>query len=159
MRTLLFVILLLSSVRLSAHEVPIAFFNIDIEDTVMHLMIQFDVEDLDYAVSSFYGELITETRSQHTSSISKYVSSHFSISLNQRDITTTIQEIKRDGDHYFITVRSICLEDRIQSIEIKNECLIYEIEQHSNIIRLHQTGQDERGFRLHEGRISTKITL
>lgn len=159
MRFILLITLVFSSTRIAAHEVPIAFFNIDIDKNTMHLMIQFDTEDLDYAASSFYGELIGETKTNHASWISKYLKKHFSISLNRNDISTHIQDVKQEGDHYFITFTSTCLDEAIKSIEVKNECLIHEIDQHSNIIRLNQTGAEERGFRLHKGRISTLIQL
>ncbi len=159
MRFTLLVILFFSPLRLTAHQVPIAFFNIDIEENTLHLTIQFDADDLDYAISSFYGELVNDTTTHHTSWISKYVNEHFSIALNQTNRPTDIQEIERKEVYYFITVASICLDTAIQSIKIHNECLIHDIDQHSNIIRINQTGAEERGFRLHEHRVSTTINL
>lgn len=148
--------LLFYALGLSAHEIPLAFFTFNIDDNTIHLEIQFDVEDLNDAVVGASTKSMTDNQ---TALISKYILENFNLSVNGEDLSIRIENIVKNEEHYLITVFPNCVNDKIKSMNIKSTCLINEIDKHSNIIRLHQQGESERGFRLHKGRLSTAIIL
>ncbi len=134
------------------HDVPIAFYNIKVNEDVVSLEIQFDKEDTEFVVSDFFN---TDFNNEL---LSEYFKEHSIWYLNNQEHELEICSFGSDREHYYIKGEFSSFFDELKMMEIINTCLVDKIQNHSNVIQI-EYGENFRGFRMTRKRKKIEIVL
>lgn len=133
------------------HDVNLAIFNLEIKEQSLEISIQFDVADLEYALSS-EGSILIQDIDHIEKQLQTYLSDHTTWNINGSIKNIDIQQIQQEDDHYTVTLHPLFMNQDITEIQLYNTCLTKEIRAHKNIIHLHQRHKDLRGFQMDASR-------
>lgn len=148
-----FLMLLIGLFAKPVHDIPIAIFNMKIdENNKVNMQVQFDKIDLENVVKNNY------TAALSTNSVSKYLLDNTSWAINSKQLNWTICTSWEKGEHYFLEVEFLDTFDYLAKMTIQNHCLVEEVRNHSNVIYLDYQGR-VRGFRLNKKRLQTTFEL
>lgn len=133
------------------HDVPLANFNLYLEDNQLSLQVEFDKRDLALAIEQS-GQRLS------TASVQAYFLRHSKWLIDEKEQEAHFCSSYSDREHYYLEVEFNFTNKNPTSLGIHNTCLINTIPSHSNVIYLFQNGK-QRGFRLHKDRQKTSIRL
>ena len=147
----LFILLPFLSALPTYHTIPLALYDLKLEQELISLNIHFDKEDMNETLD------ISDTAGDFEKAIIQYFKDHTSWVINEMRIDFEVDKIWLKKDHYVLECSAKMARSDVQSIDIENTCLI-NIRNHSNIINVRYDDKD-RTFRLHKGRTQTQIEL
>jgi len=149
-----YVLLLLFTQHVIApnHDVPVAIFDMKIEDDGITMNVKLDKEDLEEAIIFQFDQTISQEL------IEQYILKNTEWTINEKKITLKINTIQKDNEHYLIKMDFPIIKEKLESMSIYNTCLVNEIDSHSNIIYLRYQNE-KRGFRLDKDRKRTSFEL
>lgn len=130
----------------SAHDVPVAHFNLLEKDDRLMMEMEFDQGALASAI------LDKKDRSSLTNrQIKEYLSNHIQLTINKRIITIRIDRIKKKGHHVFVQATIAKPRLIIEQVLFKNTCLINVVPDHTNVL-MTDINCITRGFQLNKER-------
>ncbi len=137
------------------HDFAMANFEIDQKDDVLILQVKIDKENLENLYHKKDGE--TADLNKVGEFVQKYLKEHFYLVVDQQKIDFNLQDMSTDKYFYNIALSSQNkVTQSIRYIQLKNTCLIDEIDNHSNVVNF-KLNEKYRTFRLHEGRIRIEV--
>lgn len=134
------------------HDVPIAIYNLTIQENNLKMEIQLDKDDFEMAIITHYNKNISRAL------IEDYIHENAVWIFNGKQTSFDICTIHIDHEHYTLKGEFSSFNDILKKLEIYNTCLIHIVPDHSNIIYIHKN-EKQRGFRLHKKRIKTVVEL
>lgn len=140
------IILLLLFSRSISHDVQVAYYKIYQETSMLNIEFVFENEDITGVLESPMSD----------EDLQEYISSHFSISINDNPQNLIYNNFKIKGSHIYIVAAIPNVTEKISTINISNTCLL-NIEDQSNIVNL-RLHEQERDFLMNKDRTSIRIT-
>lgn len=134
------------------HDIPMGIFSLTFEQEQIRMDIKLEVEDVEKAVAAHFKQKSTDRL------VEKYILKHTSWSINDQPLTPELCSTEKQADHYLIKMDFVTPSLPLTTMTIVNECLLQEIDKHSNVIYIQQNGE-RRGFRLHKDRTQTTFEL
>lgn len=137
------------------HDIAMANFEINQVEDVLMMEVKMDKEDLEDLYTTKDKETIDLTEEDKL--IQEYLDKHFYLVVNEEKINFKLQDISKDDYFYIVKLASENrIEQTIRHIQLKNTCLIDDVDDHSNIVSF-QLNDRYRTFRLHESRIRIEV--
>lgn len=133
---------------MTAHDVQVAFYKIHQDDKTFSIDFVFEKDDVDKTFMEAKKQLSDE-------SLQQYLDEHFALTINQEFHKLTFAKMQVSEEHIYVQGSFPLPEVLIQSLEIKNTCLL-NIEDHSNIIEV-RLNERERDFLMNLDRTAIKI--
>lgn len=155
MKRLVFSLLLWSNFTVFAnppHDIPLAIFNLTIEENSIHLAVLFDKVDLEKAV------VYKPSTSPFQQEIEIYLQENMHWVFNQKAVAFEVCSLEKNREHYQISIDFVDFNEKLTQVELSNTCLVNVIDNHSNILNVYYKEQ-QRGFRLHKLRIATSFEI
>lgn len=155
MKHFLFSFLLLSNIVAAEkpiHDMPLAFFNLMIEEEGISLTILLDKVDFEETINQQFNKPLSSEK------VENYLLRNMTWIFNEKKAEVEICTIEQVQDHYQIKAHFARNDKNISSIKFINTCLVDTIEKHSNILNV-EYEDIQRTFRLHKGRTETKFEL
>ena len=111
-----------------------------------------EIEDIEKAVSLQYQQKSNDRL------VEQYIVAHTTWTINEQILVPELCSTEKEGDHYYIIIHFAAPTLPLTTMTIVNDCLLQEIDNHSNIIYVNHKGE-QRGFRLHKERKRTSFEL
>ncbi len=143
--------LLLITGLFTPHEIPIAFFDVEMNANKVSVNIKFDIKDLEKTIGTKGNSTIEDKYVQ------TYIEQNSQFFLNDHALAYEFCSMKKDTEHYIISAELSNVPEHPTSMKFYNTCLL-NIDKHANLLQL--TYQDKnRTFRLHKERVETLFDL
>jgi len=152
MKYLFLSLLCFLTLSVSAHDIPLGIFNLTFEENTIQLEIKLEVEDIEKAVSELYQQKSNDRL------VEQYILEHTTWMVNAQTLVPVLCFTEKGAEHYYIHINFTTPSVPLNTMTIKNDCLLQEIDNHSNIIYVNYKGE-QRGFRLHKDRVRTSFDL
>lgn len=137
------------------HDVAVANFEIDQVNSKLIMNVKMDKEDLESVYLLKNDENIDLTNEINL--VQNYLDQNFYLVINKEKINFNIKGISKDKYFYSIDLESQNkVEEIIHHIQLKNTCLLKQVDKHSNIVSF-QINDKFRMFRMHEGRVRIEL--
>lgn len=146
------ILLLLLPLTIFSHDIPLGIFQLTFEQNHIQLEIKLEIEDIEQAVALQYKQKSTDRL------VEQYIVAHTNWTINEQVLVPELCSTEKEGEHYYIIIHFIPPSLPLTSMSIENDCLLQEIDNHSNIIYINHRGQ-QRGFRLNKDRKRTSFEL
>lgn len=155
MRHLIFSLLFLLAfalIEVKAHDMPIAFFNLMIEEEGVGLTIMLDKTDFEATLKPRASGALSPGE------IETYLYENMTWFFDGERADIDICTIEQVQDHYQIKARFAESAPSFSGVKVINTCLVDSIEKHSNVLNVEYAGK-KRAFRLHKDRTQTVFDL
>ncbi len=140
--------ILLLFLGMNTHDIQVAFFKIHQDTEQVNIDFVFEKEDLNFLLDK--DEILSHEK------LEDYISNNFSVTVDDQTSNLSFGDVKVESKHIHVHGFIPQTKHTIQSLEIKNTCLL-DIEDHSNIIEVRLNNQ-ERDFLMNEDRTTLIIT-
>ncbi|MEM8900484.1 MAG: DUF6702 family protein [Bacteroidota bacterium] len=124
-----------------ALDKPLATFDLWVEEESIFMEVKFDKRDLELAINETYDEAFCQEMAE------KYLISHSQWLVDEEKMDIQVFHFKVEHNSCYLKAKLNLRRKEIQSLEIRNTCLVNQIVNHSNIVFVHHLGKD-RAFRL-----------
>jgi len=151
MYTKYFLLLLISTLSYALHDIPIAFFNVEIHaDNHIGIDMEFHKKDIDKIVA------LTYKQTASIELIERYILKHSKWRINNQALNVEICDIKDVHGHYYVKTQLAAFNGTLKNINIHNSCLVKHIPTHVNVVNIQYQGK-KRSFKLSQQRLNTSI--
>ena len=144
--------LLFLPLSIFSHDIPLGIFHLTFEQEHIQLDIKLEIEDIEKAVGLEY------QKKSNDRLVEQYIVAHTKWTINGQALVPELCSTEKEEEHYYIIIHFIAPTLPLTTMTIDNDCLLEEIDSHSNIIYVNHKGE-QRGFRLHKERRSTSFEL
>ena len=152
MKLLLLSILTTFPLLVFAHDIPLGIFNLTFERDYIQLEIKLEIEDIEKAVQSAYQQKSNDRL------VEQYILAHTQWLINKEVLTPQLCSTEKGEAHYYLIIHLKTSTVPYGEMTIINDCLLKEVEDHSNIIYINNRGV-QRGFRLDKDLVKTTFEL
>ncbi len=152
MKSFLLSILTAFPLLIFAHDIPLGIFNLTFEKDYIQLEIKLEIEDIENAVESAYKQKSNDRL------VEQYILAHTQWIINQEVLNPQLCSTEKEEAHYYLIIHLKASTELYGKMTIFNDCLLKEVEDHSNIIYINNRGE-QRGFRLDKDLVKTTFEL
>ena len=158
MKNFVFILLInLVVYEVSAHDIRLATYEINLSREGYTLDINFDKIDLQRSLVNNYPENWEQINNEGMNGyIEMYLESNLQLSFNAQCVDINIESIVHDEEYIRVHASLSVKIDDVVTIEVANTCLIDYNDRYSNVVRSNLNGRS-RSFHLNNERIRTVI--